>query len=719
MRNDWNMKRRMHARAGKYGNKQLVRAAPLLVEALEEKVCLTATVAITDGTLLVSGEADGPIEISMNESQQMQVTDNGIVLDSFSDVVHLGIELDSGETSDAEVVLDIATNNVIDVNISLGNGTNSFTLVSGQVDGNLTYWGLESTGSDTVIFQAASNVIGNVVLELGDGGDTVELHGEIGGDTEVHGDDGDDTATVGVTGDLGGTLLLAMGEGTNSFTSNSEIGQVYYFGGTDADIVTLSATSEVQADARLSVSGGENAINVLGSVTGMLTVVGANDEESVTIDENASVGTVTNLFGVEDDHGHDHGEDGHSHGADFDGDGDVDFDDFLTLSSVFGQDVTDTIAYIDLDGSGVIDFADFLQLSAEFGQSRPIDITNVVLTNRSADCADYVGSYTADALDIQNDLLFTSMITITADETSCTIESDSVPNHEFNDESAAFAGGAEGATITATETTSVVPRFPEFADEVTEISTSVKNAIFLNGVRLDIVAAGCYRPSQSQDESGNVGIGCQTSDPWLLDALGSDTQFGVDEHNGHTQPGGLYHYHGNPNALFNDVPGEDGSPVIGFAADGFPVYGSYFVDSENDEIRKAISGYTLKEGSRGERSDTNPGGEYDGEYVADYEFTDAGDLDECNGMTIEGQYGYYITDTFPWGVRCLQGTPDDSFLLGGDGPGGGGPGGGGPGGGGPPGAAAAAEVSNDAFVELDAEFLDIVADDLITALATE
>ncbi|MEM8862308.1 MAG: YHYH protein [Chloroflexota bacterium] len=311
-----------------------------------------------------------------------------------------------------------------------------------------------------------------------------------------------------------------------------------------------------------------------------------------------------------------------------------------------------------------------------------INITDLILTNRSADCADYVGSYTADAFDIKNELTFTSMITITADETSCTITSDSVPNHEFNDENAAFAGGQEGATITPTDTVSVFPRHPEFADEVTQISTQVKNAIFLNGVRLDIVAAGCYRPSQSEDESGNVGIGCQTSDPWLLDAIGSDDQFGVDHHNGHTQPGGLYHYHASPNALFNDMPGENGSPVIGFAADGFPVYGSYFVDPATGEIREAQSGYTLKEGSRGERSDTNPGGEYDGEYVDDYEFTDAGDLDECNGMTVDGQYGYYITNSFPWGVHCLKGTPDESFLAGGGGEGG--PGGGGEGGDGPP-----------------------------------
>ncbi len=87
------------------------------------------------------------------------------------------------------------------------------------------------------------------------------------------------------------------------------------------------------------------------------------------------------------------------------------------------------------------------------------------------------------------------------------------------------------------------------------------------------------------------------------------------------------------------------SPVIGFAADGFPIYGPYFDDGV--EIRAAVSGYTLRSGSRPTGS-TSPGGTYDGSYVDEYELTGAGDLDECNGMMIEGQDGYYVTRSYPW-----------------------------------------------------------------------
>ncbi|MEZ5219560.1 MAG: YHYH protein [Ilumatobacteraceae bacterium] len=146
----------------------------------------------------------------------------------------------------------------------------------------------------------------------------------------------------------------------------------------------------------------------------------------------------------------------------------------------------------------------------------------------------------------------------------------------------------------------------------------------------------------------------------MTNPLGTDSKFGADAHNAHTQPDGTYHYHGNPYALFDDHPGPDGSPVIGFAADGFPIYGSYFADPATGEVREAVSGYELKQGAR-PAGDANPPGDYSGMYYDDYEFTGAGDLDECNGMTVDGQYGYYVTDAFPYLMFCLSGTPDPSF----------------------------------------------------------
>ena len=47
----------------------------------------------------------------------------------------------------------------------------------------------------------------------------------------------------------------------------------------------------------------------------------------------------------------------------------------------------------------------------------------------------------------------------------------------------------------------------------------------------------------------------------------------------------------------------------------------------------------------------------DGTYTSDYVWSDdAGDLDECNGTFIDGEYVYLITDEYPYIGRCLNGA---------------------------------------------------------------
>ncbi len=290
------------------------------------------------------------------------------------------------------------------------------------------------------------------------------------------------------------------------------------------------------------------------------------------------------------------------------------------------------------------------------GVAGPIDNTNVIFVNRSADCTDYADSYAAFVNDIKRSLGFEAEVSITFDATHCVLVSDNIPNHDFNDQSANFA-----TNVSEVAQRFEIPRNPTAANTTSRITQRSYDAVMLNGVPVDILSAGCYRPDEPRaDANGNVAIGCNQNDPWLLDPLGTGSRFGADQHNAHTQPDGSYHYHGDPMAMWDDNPGANGSPVIGFAADGFPIYGSYFLDPTTNQLRKATSGYTLKPGER-PSSPTDPGGAYDGLYIDDWEFTDAGDLDACNGMTVNGQYGYYITDSYPWIIACHTGTPDPSF----------------------------------------------------------
>lgn len=289
-----------------------------------------------------------------------------------------------------------------------------------------------------------------------------------------------------------------------------------------------------------------------------------------------------------------------------------------------------------------------------------VDITNTIFTEQNSDCATYEEEYSSMVSDIQNNTNFEGSVEVEMTDTQCTITVNGIPNHDFNDVTSSFA-----TRVSEVGRVFSVPRSPNVNIQSTSLSQQYYDAVMLNGVVVDMLSAGCYNPNANgADSDGNTAIGCSVNDGWLLDPLGTESKFGADSHNAHTQPDGTYHYHGDPKAMFDDDPGENGSPVIGFAADGFPIYGSYFLDPQTNTVRKANSGYSLIEGTRPGPDDNDPGGTYNGTYIDDYTFDGSGDLDECNGMTVDGQYAYYVTETYPWMIACHSGTPDTSFSKG-------------------------------------------------------
>ncbi|MBS3847609.1 YHYH protein [Devosia sp. BSSL-BM10] len=272
------------------------------------------------------------------------------------------------------------------------------------------------------------------------------------------------------------------------------------------------------------------------------------------------------------------------------------------------------------------------------------EITNALLTERSANCLGYANTYSAQATDIQNRQTFDAAIEIMANETTCTIASNAVPNHDFN------ATGRFATRFSTQNQTYTIPANPAAAASPTPLSLMYDNAVFLNGVKLDLLAAGCFGV-------GDGNIGCNDiKAPYRYDPMGGSSNFGADEHNAHTQPDGTYHYHGNPMALFEQDNPTQASPVIGFSADGFPIFGSYI--SDNGTIRAATTSYRLKTGERS----GGPGGTHDGTFIDDWEYVEGlGDLDACNGMVQDGVYGYVVTQTYPHVLGCFTGTPDASF----------------------------------------------------------
>ena len=197
-----------------------------------------------------------------------------------------------------------------------------------------------------------------------------------------------------------------------------------------------------------------------------------------------------------------------------------------------------------------------------------------------------------------------------------------------------------------------IPRNPEKTDTPTEMAVF---GITLEGIKLERDTAESYRNQRQWNyEALTPGIARRLSGNARFEWLGTDCN------NAHVQPTGVYHYHGVPHSLMNELAGgmeSEEMVLVGYAADGFPVY--------------VASGPNAPEGSWELRSGTResgPGGEYDGTFREDWQFVEgSGDLDQCNGrfgVTPEfpgGIYHYYLTDDYPYIPRCVWGTPDPSF----------------------------------------------------------
>ena len=158
---------------------------------------------------------------------------------------------------------------------------------------------------------------------------------------------------------------------------------------------------------------------------------------------------------------------------------------------------------------------------------------------------------------------------------------------------------------------------------------------------------------------------------WNFELMTGFGNLGLDQSHAHVQRDGTYHYHGLPTEFIQARHAWGKVVLIGYAADGFPVYGPWGYRNPHDAhsgIKILRSGYRIKTGWR-PRPPHGPGGRYDGKYAGDFEFVPGiGDLDKANGrygVTPEyprGTYYYVITENYPFIPRYFRGTPDRSFF---------------------------------------------------------
>ncbi|WP_299107252.1 YHYH protein [uncultured Winogradskyella sp.] len=254
---------------------------------------------------------------------------------------------------------------------------------------------------------------------------------------------------------------------------------------------------------------------------------------------------------------------------------------------------------------------------------------------------DYFGAYALESETYGTK----TKVTLTKDKRI--MVTNALPNHKTG----VFPNQGNPNSISAQNKTYSFPLVPKYTGNAT---WAREPGIALNGIK--------FEPGTAEV------VVCDTGENYRVEALQDVIDLGLDFNHAHVQPTGTYHYHGTPTSVINDFDNGTDLVHVGFAHDGFPMY--YSKSGKYKPSYKAIDGNREGEDCTYENPhqsmDISVGGHHDGTFTSDYEYVAGfGDLDECNGITIDGNYMYLVTTEFPYISRCLMGEYEEERPQGG------------------------------------------------------
>lgn len=281
--------------------------------------------------------------------------------------------------------------------------------------------------------------------------------------------------------------------------------------------------------------------------------------------------------------------------------------------------------------------------------------TVVVSTPTASTTANVLCSYAQSVFNSSASVSATSTAIWSCNSTGRMLSANGLPDHAVG----IFPNANNPNKITAQRVSASLFMNPTVSSTVTQRGGPLGDTGYiLNGVKVDAATAG------SCDNTGaNCGLVNNTG-AWSIEALGQTAfNFGTDSNNAHVQPNGAYHYHGIPVGFVNALGKGIAMTLIGWAADGFPIYARYgynVASNAASPVRVITSSYRLKLAPSANRPSTLVYAL--GTFSQDYEYVaGSGDLDECNGRTgvtpefPSGIYHYYATDSYPYLQRCVKG----------------------------------------------------------------
>lgn len=263
----------------------------------------------------------------------------------------------------------------------------------------------------------------------------------------------------------------------------------------------------------------------------------------------------------------------------------------------------------------------------------------------------YLGSYTL------TDATFGTDVEVVVANGVRTMQSNALANHAVGE----FPRTGNPNTISAQSNTYEFTLDPVYTGQA---QFAREPGIALNGVK--------FEPQTAER------LTCASGETYSIEAIQDMLNLGLDFNNAHVQPTGAYHYHGVADNLV-EVFDEGVDPVlVGFAKDGHLMYysksGAYKSSYQLSTTYRTGTNCTYSTPSLQIDEDL-AGTKPDGTYVSDWEYVEAdwdgiGDayiLDECNGVSVDGEYAYFITDEYPYIPRCLMGEFEESAPGGGAG----------------------------------------------------
>lgn len=200
---------------------------------------------------------------------------------------------------------------------------------------------------------------------------------------------------------------------------------------------------------------------------------------------------------------------------------------------------------------------------------------------------------------------FSDNVTVTCSDTHATLTSNTYPDHEMM---TGITGTNEQVPVPAEYGAPIILE-PELSG--TPLTRDAALGVAVNGVPIyDYTGGG----EMSEADLAHHQAQHDTLQTGQLDVCG-----------GHAGRGDDYHYHVAPTCMIDQMENAGADAIIGWAFDGFPIYG-----------------------------DANP----DGSIIAE------GVLDVCNGQSddIFG-YRYHTSQDAPYIVQCLMGTVSDFHRL--------------------------------------------------------